>query len=90
MNHLWRGTWHSGIPPLLPHHLLYLPQIFRWNGFFQFPDDIHGLAAGMADIGSLAQEGIGRSAQGILLEFTDEQQDPAALVSVMNIPEAGG
>ena len=39
----------------------------------------------MADIGGLAQEGIGRSALGILLEFTDEQQDFAALRGVMDI-----
>ena len=39
----------------LPHHLLHPSQILRWDGFFQFPDDIHGLAAGMADIGGFAQ-----------------------------------
>ena len=57
----------------LPHHLLHPSQILRWDGFFQFPDDIHGLAAGMADIGGFAQEGIGRGAQGVLLELADEQ-----------------
>ena len=61
----------------LPHHLLHPSQILRWDGFFQFPDDIHGLAAGMADIGGFAQEGIGRGAQGVLLELADEQQDPS-------------
>ena len=74
----------------LPHHLLHPSQILRWDGFFQFPDDIHGLAAGMADIGGLAQEGIGRSAQGILLEFTHKQQNSAALVCVMDVTAAGG
>ena len=74
----------------LPHHLLHPSQIFRWDGFFQFPDDVYGLAAGMADIGGLTQESIGQGAQGILLEFTDEEQDSSPLLSVMNIPAAGG
>ena len=56
----------------LPHHLLHPSQILRWDGFFQFPDDIHGLAAGMADIGGFAQEGIGRGAQGVLLELDED------------------
>ena len=73
----------------LPHHLLHPSQILRWDGFFQFPDDIHGLAAGMADIGGFAQEGIGRGAQGVLLELADEQQDPSALRGVMDVPAAG-
>ena len=29
----------------LPHHLLHPSQILRWDGFFQFLDDIHGLAS---------------------------------------------
>ena len=44
----------------------------------------------MADIGGLAQEGIGRGAQGILLELTDEQQDSSTLSGVMDIPAASG
>ena len=44
----------------------------------------------MADIGGLAQESVGRCTQGILLEFTDEQQDSAVLRGVMDIPAAGG
>ena len=44
----------------------------------------------MADIGGLAQEGIGGCTQSILLELTDEQQDFAALRGVMDIAAAGG
>ena len=38
----------------------------------------------MADIGGFAQEGIGRGAQGVLLELADEQQDPSALRGVVD------
>ena len=74
--------------PLLSDDLLHPFQILGRDGFFQLPDDIHGLAASMADIGGLAQEGIGRGTQGILFEFTDEQQDFSILLSVMDISAA--
>lgn len=57
---------------MLPHYLLNPFQIFCWNGFFQFPDDVHRFAAGMIDICGLSQEGIGGCAKSIVFELTNK------------------
>ena len=59
------------------HDLLHLAQILRRDFLTQLPDNVHGLAAAVADILCLAQEGIGCSAAEVRPEFADKQKHMA-------------
>ena len=56
----------------------------------QLPHDVHGAAAGMADVIRRAEEGIRRGTAGVDLGLPDEQQHMAASGLVVDIPLAGG
>jgi len=56
----------------------------------QLPHDVHGAAAGVADVIRCAEEGIRRSAAGIALGLADEQQHMAAPRRVVDVALAGG
>lgn len=56
----------------------------------QLPHDVHGAAAGMADVIRRAEEGIRRGPAGIALGLPDEQQHMAATGFVVDVPLAGG
>ena len=73
----------------LSHHLHRLFQILRRDLMVQRPHDIHGPAALVAYVIRCSEECVRRSTAGILLEFTDEQQDFAALLLVVDISQIG-
>ena len=78
---------------LLPHHqLVGLLQILRRDGGVQLPRDVHGTGALMLDIARRAEIGIRRRGvqYPVRLKLPDEQQHTAPLLSMMDIPLAGG
>ena len=56
----------------------------------QLPHDVHGTAAGMADVIRRAEEGIRRGAAGVTLGLPDEQQHMAATGLVVDVALTGG
>ena len=78
---------------LLPHHqFIGLLQILRRDGGVQLPRDVHGTGALMLDIARRAEVGIRcRGVQyPVRLKLPDEQQHPAPLLPMVDIPLAGG
>ena len=55
------------------YQFIRLLQILRRDRVVQLPGDVHGTAAGMSDVVCGSQEGIGGSANDVMLEFPDEE-----------------
>ena len=77
---------------VLPHHqFIGLLQILRRDGGVQLPRDIHGPGAIMLDIARRAEIRIRRRGvqYPVRLKLPDEQQHPAPLLPVMDVPLSG-
>ena len=56
-----------------PYHLHGFTQVFGGDVFVQMPEDVHGLAAGVADVIGGAKKSVGGRTKGIVLVFTDKK-----------------